>query len=142
MGILNFKFLILDLVMTEKELRERTKRFALRVIKLVDALPKTTAGIIIGNQLIRCGTSSAANYRAACHGRSKADFIAKLGIAEEEIDESAFWLELIIESGMMHKDLIMPLLNEAYELVSIFVASLKSAKSKIQNLKSKILDNG
>lgn len=124
--------------MTEKELQERTKRFALRVIKLVDALPKTTAGIIIGNQLIRCGTSSAANYRAACHGRSKADFIAKLGIAEEEIDESAFWLELIIESGMMHKDLIMPLLNEAYELVSIFVASLKSAKSKIQNLKSKI----
>jgi four helix bundle protein len=76
--------------MTEKELKERTKKFALRIIKLVDALPKTTVGRAIGNQLIRCGTSTAANYRAACRGRSKADFIAKLGISEEEADESAF----------------------------------------------------
>ena len=75
--------------MTEDELKERTKKFALRIIKLVDALPKTTAGRAIGGQLVCSGTSVPANYRAACRGRSKAEFIAKLGIVEEEADESA-----------------------------------------------------
>jgi four helix bundle protein len=111
----------------EKELKERTKRFALRVIKLVGALPKTIQGRAIGNQLIRSGTSVGANYRAACRGRSKPDFVSKLGIVEEEADESAFWMELIIESGLLRKDLVEPLLEEANELVAIMTASRKSA---------------
>lgn len=97
------------------------------MIKLVGALPKTLEGRAIGNQLIRSGTSVGANYRAACRGRSKPDFIAKLGIVEEEADESAFWMEIIIESGLMKKELVEPLLQEANEIVAIIVASRKSA---------------
>jgi len=111
----------------EKELKGRTKRFALRVIKLVGALPKTIQGRAIGSQLIRSGTSVGANYRAACRGRSNPDFISKLGIVEEEADESPFWMELIIESGLLRKDLVEPLLQEANELVAIMTASRKSA---------------
>jgi len=116
--------------MTEDELKQRTKQFALRIIKLVNALPNTTAGRTIGNQLIRCGTSTGANYRAACRGRSKADFVAKLGIVEEEVDESAFWLEVIIESGLMKKELVESLLKEADEITAIIVASRKSSVKK------------
>src|SRR6266571_1871525 len=87
--------------MTEDELKKRTKQFALRILKLISALPNTTAGRTIGNQLARSGTSVPANYRAACRGRSKAEFISKLGVVEEEADESAFWLELIIEGGLL-----------------------------------------
>lgn len=87
--------------MTENDLLQRTKDFALRVIKLVDALPNTIAGRKIGDQLIRSGTSVAANYRSACRGRSKAEFIAKLGIVEEEADESALWMELIMASNLI-----------------------------------------
>ena len=86
--------------MNEDELRKRTKQFALRIMKLVVALPNNTLGRAIGNQLVRCGTSVGANYRAACRGRSKAEFIAKLGIVLEEADESEFWLELIIDGGL------------------------------------------
>ena len=111
----------------EKELKARTKKFSLRVIKLVGALPKTVEGRAIGGQLIRSGTSVGANYRAACRGRSKPDFISKLGIVEEEADESAFWMELIIESGLMKKEMVEPLLREANELVAIITASRKSA---------------
>ncbi len=114
--------------MTEKELLERTKTFALRVIKLVNALPNNTTGRAIGNQLIRSGTSVAANYRAACRGRSKAEFIAKLGTVEEEADESCLWMELIIESGLMEEKLISSLLKEAGELTAIFAKSRISAK--------------
>ncbi len=115
--------------MTEKELLQRTKTFALRVIKLVNALPNTSAGRAIGNQLIRSGTSVASNYRAACRGRSKAEFIAKLGTVEEEADESCLWLELIIESGLMEEKLVASLLQEASELTAIFAKSRISAKS-------------
>ena len=111
----------------EKELKARTKKFLLRVIKLVGALPKTVEGRAISGQLIRSGTSVGANYRAACRGRSKPDFISKLGIVEEEADESAFWMELIIESGLMRKEMVEPLLQEANELVAIMTASRKSA---------------
>ncbi|MCG2695703.1 four helix bundle protein [Candidatus Parcubacteria bacterium] len=114
--------------MTKEELKDRTKKFALRVIKLVNSLPKTINGRAIGNQLIRSGTSTAANYRAVCRSRSKADFISKLCIVEEESDESAFWMEIIIESGMMKKELVEPLLKEANEIVAIIVASKKSAR--------------
>jgi four helix bundle protein len=85
--------------MNEQDLQRRTKQFALRVMKLVDALPKTLSARAVGGQLVRAGTSVAANYRAACKGRSKAEFISKLGTMEEETDESAFWMELLVEGG-------------------------------------------
>ncbi len=115
--------------MTEKELLQRTKNFALRVIKLVNALPDNTVGRAIGNQLIRSGTSVAANYRAACRGRSKAEFTAKLGTVEEEADESCLWMELIIESGLMEEQLVVSLLQEANEITAIMAASKISARS-------------
>ena len=116
--------------MDEKELKKRTKSVSLRIIKLGGALPKTVEGRAIGSQLIRSGTSVGANYRAACRGRSKPDFIAKLGIVEEEADESAFWTELITESDVMKKELVEPLLQEANELVAIVTASRKSAAGR------------
>jgi four helix bundle protein len=131
--------------MTEDDLKKRTKLFALRVLKLVAALPRNLAGRTIGGQLVRSGTSVAANYRAACRARSKAEFISRLGVVEEEADESALWLELIMESELMKKALVEPLWIEADELVAIMTSSRKSAgqslqaaKSKIKNQKSKI----
>ena len=121
--------------MTESDLIERTKQFALRVIKLVGELPRTIEGRAIASQLMRSGTSVAANYRAACRAASKPEFIAKLGTVEEEADESAFWLELIIDSGLLTDERIRPLLSEAGELVAIMAASRKSA---IGNRKSAI----
>jgi four helix bundle protein len=114
--------------MDQKTLKDRTKQFALRVIHLVEALPKTAAGRAIGNQLTRSGTSVGANYRAACRGRSKADFIAKLGIVIEEADESAYWLELIMDAKLLKAERVMPLYQEAEELVAIFTATAKTAK--------------
>jgi four helix bundle protein len=127
--------------MEQEELKTRTKQFGLRVMKLVDALPKNTAGRALGNQLIRSGTSVGANYRAACRSRSKAEFIAKIGTVAEEADESAFWLELIIDGGLLKLDLISPLHQEAEELTAIFTASGRTAKrnnpqSKIRNPQS------
>ena len=131
--------------MTEDDLKKRTKLFALRILKLVAALPKILAGRTIGGQLVRSGTSVAANYRAACRARSKAEFISRLGVVEEEADESALWLELIMESQLMKKALVEPLWIEADEIVAIMTSSRKSAgrsllaaKSKIKNQNSKI----
>ncbi len=117
------------------DLKAQTKQFALRVMKMVDALPRTIQGRAIAKQIIRSATSVAANYRAACRARSRAEFIAKIGIVEEEADESCFWLELIIDSGLLNEDRIRPLLSEAGELVAIMAASSKSA---IGNRKSPI----
>jgi four helix bundle protein len=118
--------------MTEDELKKRTKLFALRILKLVAALPKTVAGRTIGGQLARSGTSVAANYRAACRARSKAEFISRLGVVEEEeADESALWLELIIEGELMKKTLVEPLWVEADELVAIMTSSRKSAAKSL-----------
>ena len=114
--------------MDEQELKDRTKQFALRIIRLVAALPKDTVGRAVANQLVKCGTSVGANYRSACRGRSKADFISKLGIVLEEADESAFWLELIIDGKLMEREPVEPLLREADELTAIFASSVKSAK--------------
>lgn len=114
----------------ENDLKERTKKYALRVIKLVRFLPKTTEGRTVGNQLIRSGTSVGANYRAVCRARSRAEFIAKLGVVIEEIDESAFWLEIIIEAGIMKKELVDSLLKETNEIVAIMVSSSNSASRK------------
>jgi len=119
--------------MNKQELKDRTKRFALRVIKLVDALPKTTAGRVIGNQLIRSGTAVGANYRAACRGRAKAEFVAKIGVVAEEADESAFWMELIIEGGLLKSDIVTPLYREAEELTAIFTASGRTARQNQQS---------
>jgi four helix bundle protein len=125
--------------MTERELIDRTKQFALRVIKLVGELPRTIEGRAIASQLMRSGTSVAANYRAACRSRSKPGFVAKLGTVEEEADECAFWLELIIDASLMSESKIRPLLSEASEIVAIMASSKKTAvKSQIANRKSTI----
>src|SRR5437773_2964219 len=119
--------------MTADELKLRTKRFALRVIKLVAALPKTIERRAIANQLVRCGTSVAANYRATCRARSRAEFVAKIGVVLEEADETLLWLELIHEAKLLPAKRVEPLLAETNELVAIMVTSRKSAAS---NLKS------
>jgi four helix bundle protein len=113
--------------MTTDELKARTKRFALRVMTLVDVLPNTVIGRVIANQIMRSATSVGANYRGACRARSRAEFISKIGVVEEEADETAFWLELIIDSKIRRIKQITPLLDEANELVAIMAASRKSA---------------
>lgn len=109
-------------------MKARTKRFAVEVIKLCRDLPATSEGRVIAGQLMRAGTSVAANYRAACRGRSRAEFIAKLGVVLEESDESLLWLELIAESNLMPLSRVDRLLKEADELTAIFTASIKTAK--------------
>ena len=116
--------------MTEIELKNRTKQFALRALKLLAALPNTTEGRVLGRQLARSATSVGANYRAACRGRSKAEFIAKLGIVEEEADESAYWMELIVEGGLLLKNKVDSLRQEACELTAIIAASRLSASGR------------
>jgi four helix bundle protein len=112
--------------MTENEMKQRTKAFALRVIKVASTLSKDFVGRRLGDQLLRCGTSVAANYRAACRARSKAEFLSKLGIAEEEADESGLWLELLMESGIVSQKRLAKLLDEANQLTAIIVASRKT----------------
>jgi four helix bundle protein len=122
-------------VVRTADLKARTKQFALRVMKMVDALPRTIQGRTIAKQIIRSATLVVANYRAAGRARWRAEFIAKIGVVEEEADESCFWLELIIDSGLLTDERIRPLLSEASELVAIMAASRKSA---IGNRKSAI----
>lgn len=124
--------------MTENELKARTKEFAKRVLRLVETLPHTRTGNIIANQLGRSGTSVGANYRAACRARSRADFVSKLGVVEEEADESAYWLELISEEEIVPPHKMQALLGEASELTAIMVSSRKTIgtgrpRSKIGN---------
>jgi four helix bundle protein len=109
--------------MTEAQLKERFQEFALRVLKLCAALRQSPVGFAISRQLTRAGTSPGANYRAACRAKSRPDFVNKLAIVEEEIDESAYWLELIIKSGLLKTVRVKPLLEEADELTRIAVAS-------------------
>src|SRR4051794_35664640 len=123
--------------MTEQELKRRTKQFALRCMKLADSLPNRPCGWTIAKQLVDCGTAVGANYRAACRARSQAEFVAKLGVVEEEADESGFWLELIIEGGLKSAGLVKPLHKEADELTRIMTRSVITARSSIQNQKSK-----
>jgi len=123
----------------ESELKPRTKVFGLRVFKLVEALPKNLQGRAIGNQLVRSGTSVGANYRAACRARSRAEFISRLGVVEEEADESAYWMEMIIEAELVKPTLVKSLLAEANEIVAILTASrISAAKKQIKNPKSQI----
>src|SRR5690349_7457903 len=115
--------------MEQDYLQRRTKLFALRVIRLTQSLPRDRTADVIGRQLLRCGTTVGANYRAACRARSPADFIAKLGIVEEEADESLYWMELLLESKLVDQSLIAELIKEANELLSMTVASIRTAKA-------------
>ena len=116
--------------MSEPDLKKRTKAFALRVLKLVDALPKTTSGRALGTQLVRSGTSVAANYRAARRAKSIAHFLSKLGDVEEEANETLFWIELLEESGIVRAKRLSALKKEADELVAITVASINTTKKR------------
>ena len=129
--------------MNEPELKRRTKAFALRILTLADRLPRTRSGNAIANQVVRSGTSVAANYRALCRAKSRADFVNKATIVEEEADETGFWLELIIEAKMFPAKRVTPLLQEADEMTAMMVATRKTAikrstKATIENRKSKI----
>ena len=114
--------------MQAEELKKRTKAFGLSIIKLVEALPHSKTSDVLGRQLLRSATSVGANYRAACRARSQADFASKIGIVEEEADESAYWLELVQETELVNDRGISLLLQEAFELTAIFAASEKTAK--------------
>jgi four helix bundle protein len=132
--------------MDETLFKKRTKQLALSVIKTVEVLPKNRTADVIGRQLIRSGTSIGANYRGACRGKSTADVIAKLRIVEEEADESAYWMELLIESGLLPEARLSELLQETNEIIVMTVASIRTLQkrdrgspvnrqSKIENLK-------
>ncbi len=114
--------------MTPEELKARAKAFALKIIALVGTLPRNQVGQVIGNQLLRAGTSVGANYRAACRAQSHPTFQAKLAIVEEEADETLYWLELLADSGVVKAERLRDLLKEADELLAIFTASRKTAK--------------
>jgi four helix bundle protein len=116
--------------MKNDALKARTKQFALRVIRLSEALPRSIAGDVLGRQLVRSGTSVAANYRSACRAKSRADFVAKMAIVEEEADESGLWLELISEAGLLGATKTSALLKEADELTAIAVASIRTARAR------------
>ena len=111
-----------------EQLRERTKQFALRIVNLFRALPRSPVPQIIGTQLLRSGTSVAANYRAVCRARSKADLVAKIAVVVEEADETVFWLEMLVESGIVRAKKMESLLKEAKELLAIFAASQRTAR--------------
>lgn len=118
--------------MTKEDLKKRTKEFAHRCVKLSVSLPNTTLGNHIKGQLIRCATSTAANYRAVCVAQSKASFAAKISIVVEEVDESNFWLEFCLDEQLLEKERILPLLKESSELTAIFVASRKTVQGNNQ----------
>ena len=116
--------------MTEDELLQRTKQFGLTILRLVDKLPNTVAGRAIAGQLVRCGTLVGANYRAACRARSKREFVAKLGVVEEEADESAYWLELLAESRLLDPAALRPLYAEAQAIRKIMARSRMTATTR------------
>ena len=117
--------------MTREEMKNRLKVFAVRVIKLVDKLPNTPAGRAIGNQVVRSGTSPGANYRAACIGKSDKDFLNKLKMVEEELDETIHWLEIIAESEMIPANKLLGLQQEAHELYKIIVSSIVTTRNRL-----------
>ncbi len=125
--------------MTEVEFKKRTKEIALRVIKLVGSLPRSTTAEVIGKQLLRSGTSIGANYRAACRGKSTADVLHKLAIVEEEADESLYWLELLMDSEIVPSKKLSSLYSDIDEIVAMTVASIKTLRTKSSvNPKSRI----
>lgn len=119
--------------MNSDDLKKRLKVFALRIIKLSESLPVTITGRTLANQLIRSGTSPGANYRAACLGKSDKDFLNKLKMVEEELDETLYWLELIVDSGLVKANLINDLMTENHELLKIIVSSINTMKKKLNS---------
>lgn len=115
--------------MDKEVLKKRTKEFALRIIRLVNTIPLSSTGKVIDNQLLRSGTSVGANYRAACLGRSKAEFIAKIGNVIEEADESIYWMELLIEADIIKERMLSNLIQEAKEILAIMITTKKSAEN-------------
>jgi four helix bundle protein len=114
--------------MKPKDFKARTRAFALRIIRLAESLPNTPTANVIRNQMLRYGPSVGANYRAACRAKSKRDFAAKMGIVEEEADETVYWIELLIDAGIVQLTRVTDLLQEADEILSITVSSIKTAK--------------
>ena len=121
--------------MNANDLKKRLKIFALRIIKLSESLPNNITGRTIGNQIIRSGTSPGANYRSACLGKSDKDFLNKLKMVEEELDETLYWLELLVESGLIKENLIDDLMKENLELLKIIVSSITTMKKKLNSKK-------
>ena len=117
--------------MDAEELKKRPKQLGLRIIKLIESLPSSKAENVIGNQLLRSGTSVGANYRSACRARSKPDFISKASISIEEADESLYWMEMLVEAEIMPKEKLAALMKETNESVAILTASLKTARASI-----------
>jgi four helix bundle protein len=122
--------------MTPDEMKKRTKQHGLRLIRAVESLPNAFVARHVGGQLLRAGTSVGANYRAACRGRTQAEFIAKLGIVEEECDESIYWMDMLIEAGIMPKAKLAALMTEANETLSIVVASINTARGGARRSKT------
>lgn len=114
--------------MDAEDMKKRTRAFALRIIRLAESLPKTPTAMAIRNQMLRCRPSVGANYRAACRAKSRRDFIAKMGIVEEEADESSYWIELLIDADLIKRDKVADLLKEADEILSIVVSSIRTAR--------------
>ena len=115
--------------MDERRFKDKTKKLALRIIRLVETLPKNQASSVIGKQLLRPATSVGANYRAACRGKSPADMISKLSIVEEEADENMYWMELLVEAGLVSEAKLRNLMNEMNEVVAMTVASIKTLRA-------------
>jgi four helix bundle protein len=116
--------------MNAEEFKRRTRLFAVRVVRLVESLPKTRSGDVIGKQLLRSGTSVGANYRAACRARSRAEFVSKMGIVEEEADETVYWIEVLIEAGTVEREMVAGLLDEANQLLAMVVASINTSRGR------------
>ena len=112
-----------------EELKHRTKAFSIRIVRFVNTMPKDGVARILGNQLLRAGTSVGANYRAACRARSRAEFISRIGVVEEEADETLYWLEIITEASVVKSEGVSRLTAEADELVAIFTATGRSTKA-------------
>jgi len=119
-----------DLGMRNEDLKERTRKFALEIIRLVENLPKNRIADVLGRQILRSGTSIGANYRAACRARSRADFISKMGIVEEEADETEYWLELLVEAELVPQEQIESTYKETDEILAMTVASLKTLRNR------------
>jgi four helix bundle protein len=134
--------------MNADDMKKRTRLFALRVIRLAESLPNTPTAIAIRNQMLRSGPSVGANYRAACRAKSRRDFVAKMGIVEEEADETSYWIELLIDAELIKRERVADLLQESDEILSIVISSIKTArvdgatsvaKSAIRNPQSEIV---
>jgi four helix bundle protein len=122
--------------MQKQDFMKRTMRFGLRTIRVVESLPNSQTAGVIGNQLLRAGTAVGANYRSALRGKSRADFIAKMGIVEEECDEALYWMQMLIEAGIVEPSRLTELMSEANEIIAIVVSSIRTARARNNSPKS------